>query len=88
VPRFLARFEDTYGRLGKTERILSVAAAHHRLLWIHPFLDGNSRVAAPKSGGGGGDFDGKINEIAAMAGSFGDQHRLHQSDHFMAVYDR
>jgi hypothetical protein len=68
VPRFLARFEDTYGRLGKTERILSVAAAHHRLLWIHPFLDGNSRVAAPKSGGGGGDFDGKINEIAAMGG--------------------
>ncbi|MCC6208942.1 MAG: Fic family protein, partial [Gammaproteobacteria bacterium] len=29
----------------KTETILSTAAAHHRLLWIHPFLDGNGRVA-------------------------------------------
>src|SRR2546422_753682 len=23
----------------------STAAAHHRLLWIHPFMDGNGRVA-------------------------------------------
>jgi Fic family protein len=45
VPRFLQRFEDVYGRLGKTETILAAAAAHHRLLWIHPFLDGNGRVA-------------------------------------------
>lgn len=45
VPRFLAHFEVVYGRLGKTDAILSVAAEHHRLLWIHPFLDGNGRVA-------------------------------------------
>jgi Fic family protein len=45
VPRFLAHFESAYGRLGRTEKILSAAAAHHRLLWIHPFLDGNGRVA-------------------------------------------
>ena len=45
VPRFLAHFESIYGRLGKTEKILSAATAHHRLLWIHPFLDGNGRVA-------------------------------------------
>jgi Fic family protein len=45
VPRFLAHCEQTYGRLGKTDAILSAAAAHHRLLWIHPFLDGNGRVA-------------------------------------------
>jgi Fic family protein len=45
VPRFLARFEDVYGRLGPAETTLSAAAAHHRLLWIHPFLDGNGRVA-------------------------------------------
>jgi Fic family protein len=44
VPRFLARFEETYSRLGKTDAILAAAAAHHRLLWIHPFLDGNGRV--------------------------------------------
>ena len=45
VPRFLQRFEETYSRLSKTESILAVAAAHHRLTWIHPFLDGNGRVA-------------------------------------------
>ncbi len=45
VPRFLARFEQIYASLGKAEAILSAAAAHHRLLWIHPFLDGNGRVA-------------------------------------------
>lgn len=45
IPRFLARFERAYSRLGKTDAILAAAAAHHRLLWIHPFLDGNGRVA-------------------------------------------
>jgi len=45
VPRFLGRFGDVYGRLGRTESIISTAAAHHRLLWIHPFVDGNGRVA-------------------------------------------
>ena len=45
VPRFMERFESVYGSLGKTDTILASAAAHHRLLWIHPFLDGNGRVA-------------------------------------------
>ena len=45
LPRFLERFENVYGRLGKTETIIGSAAAHHRLLWMHPFLDGNGRVA-------------------------------------------
>ena len=45
LPRFLERFESAYGNLGKTDTILAAAAAHHRLLWIHPFLDGNGRVA-------------------------------------------
>jgi Fic family protein len=44
IPRFLAHFERVYGGVGKTDAILSAAAAHHRLLWIHPFLDGNGRV--------------------------------------------
>lgn len=43
--RFLGRFENGYSHLGKTDTILAAAAAHHRLLWIHPFLDGNGRVA-------------------------------------------
>ena len=45
LPRFLKRFEDVYGQLSKTEFLLGIAAAHHRLVWIHPFLDGNGRVA-------------------------------------------
>ena len=44
VPRFLSRFEQVYSNLGKSETILAAAAAHHRLAWIHPFLDGNGRV--------------------------------------------
>lgn len=45
LPRFLKRFEDVYSGLGKSETLLGAAAAHHRVLWIHPFLDGNGRVA-------------------------------------------
>jgi len=45
LPRFLARFAEVYGGLGKVDRLVSAAAAHHRLLWMHPFLDGNGRVA-------------------------------------------
>jgi Fic family protein len=44
IPRFLEQFERVYSRVGKTNAILAAAAAHHRLLWIHPFLDGNGRV--------------------------------------------
>ena len=44
IPSFLARFEAAYRNLGKTDSILAAATAHHRLLWIHPFLDGNGRV--------------------------------------------
>ena len=45
LPRFLRRFEQVYSRLGNAQTIVSTAAAHHRFLWIHPFLDGNGRVA-------------------------------------------
>ena len=45
VPRFMARFEQVYAAIGRSETIIAVAAAHHRLLWIHPFADGNGRVA-------------------------------------------
>ena len=45
VPRFLEHFEAVYSNLGTTDSILASAAAHHRLLWIHPFVDGNARVA-------------------------------------------
>ena len=45
LPRFMARFEQAYSNLDKLNSILAVAPAHHRFLWIHPFLDGNGRVA-------------------------------------------
>ncbi|MCC6271947.1 MAG: Fic family protein [Deltaproteobacteria bacterium] len=46
LKKFLARFEEAYrpALLSKLRRVLAVAAAHHRLLWIHPFFDGNGRV--------------------------------------------
>lgn len=45
VPRFLRHFERAYFGLGRTESIVDIAAAHHRFLWVHPFSDGNGRVA-------------------------------------------
>ena len=44
LPRFLERFEQVYSGLSKSQTITMAAAAHHRLLWIHPFVDGNGRV--------------------------------------------
>jgi Fic family protein len=43
------RFEQFYNpenlvNKSKIRRIISIAASHHRLAWIHPFLDGNGRV--------------------------------------------
>ena len=45
VPRFLKRMDEAYAKAGKIDSILAAACAHHRLLWVHPFLDGNGRVA-------------------------------------------
>lgn len=47
LPRFMTRFDHAYHSppLSKLRQIQAVGAAHHRFLWIHPFLDGNGRVA-------------------------------------------
>lgn len=45
VPRFLDRLSRAYRMSGRIESILAAACAHHRLLWVHPFVDGNGRVA-------------------------------------------
>lgn len=47
LPRFMARFDRAYHAppLNKFRQIQTVGAVHHRFLWIHPFLDGNGRVA-------------------------------------------
>lgn len=46
LPLFLSRFAEAYApeKLSKLRQIIAVAASHHRLLWIHPFYDGNGRV--------------------------------------------
>lgn len=49
IPAFIQRFETFYNPLSpanrsKVRRIISIAASHHRLAWIHPFIDGNGRV--------------------------------------------
>jgi len=47
IGMFMAEFEKQYdlNRFGRSEKLLAIAAAHHRLVWIHPFSDGNGRVA-------------------------------------------
>ena len=45
VQRFLVRLHTAYQRPGRLASILAIPCAHHRLLWVHPFLDGNGRVA-------------------------------------------
>lgn len=47
LPSFLARFAEKYSPFGRRplEQIIAAAASHHRLVWIHPFPDGNGRVA-------------------------------------------
>ena len=44
---FLDRFSEAYNatRLDSINKVIAAAASHHRLAWIHPFLDGNGRVA-------------------------------------------
>lgn len=47
VQAFMEYFSERYMALMKTSptaRIIGIAAAHHRLNYIHPFLDGNGRV--------------------------------------------
>jgi Fic family protein len=46
LPAFLRRFAEFYGPLVQPtpQGFVAAAAAHHRLAWIHPFLDGNGRV--------------------------------------------
>lgn len=46
LPRFIERWGQVYGRIRRGEAtVVAAMASHHRLAWIHPFLDGNGRVA-------------------------------------------
>lgn len=46
VDAFLDRFHEVYdpGEMSTIQKLKAIGASHHRLLWIHPFLDGNGRV--------------------------------------------
>jgi Fic family protein len=43
---FLKRFTEAYDiqKLSRVRQVIALGAMHHRLLWIHPFYDGNGRV--------------------------------------------
>lgn len=45
VAPMLARLDAGYRKLTDVSAVIAIAAMHHRLLWVHPFDDGNGRVA-------------------------------------------
>lgn len=54
LKQFIDRYADIYGRsleqsskggIHRLDATLASLAAHHRLVWIHPFMDGNGRVS-------------------------------------------
>ena len=46
LPAFLERWGSYYAGVRRGEmQVLAMAASHHRLAWVHPFRDGNGRVA-------------------------------------------
>ncbi len=46
IDSFIDRFAEVYAgdRLSSVQKVIAIAAAHHRFVWIHPFFDGNGRV--------------------------------------------
>lgn len=45
LPRFLARMDEVYATTNGLDPLLyTIAAAHHRAAWVHPFRDGNGRA--------------------------------------------
>ncbi len=47
ISLLMDRFNEAYlpARHHGVKKLIAAAAAHHRLMWLHPFLDGNGRVA-------------------------------------------
>ena len=46
IPSLLDAWGARYtGLSGRERAVVGAACAHHRLLWVHPFLDGNGRTA-------------------------------------------
>lgn len=50
VPHFMRRWGEYYSSLPEGEStLIGIACAHHRLAWVHPFRDGNGRIARLQS---------------------------------------
>lgn len=50
LPAFLERLDQVYGPTRSWERtLIATACAHHRVAWVHPFLDGNGRATRLQS---------------------------------------
>lgn len=46
IPALMQAFSHCYGGLrGNEHLVVGVACSHHRLAWVHPFVDGNGRTA-------------------------------------------
>jgi Fic family protein len=82
---FLQRFESEYssGRIYETNKLIAIAASHHRLAWIHPFADGNGRVIRLQSQAAliqsGVDADGLWTLSRSLARNKEDYYRLLQN---------
>lgn len=44
IPRFMTRWEEAYA-LPPARMLSELGSMHHRLVWIHPFADGNGRTS-------------------------------------------
>ena len=45
IPQFLKRMDDVYAKqVPSHERLIYIACAHQRAMWVHPFFDGNGRA--------------------------------------------
>ena len=47
IQDYMRRLEEAYRptSLSRPQQVIATACMHHRFLWIHPFYDGNGRVA-------------------------------------------
>ena len=45
IPDFLIRMDEVYAKQAPShQRLIYIASAHQRSMWVHPFLDGNGRA--------------------------------------------
>jgi Fic family protein len=50
LPAFLSRLDQVYEPgTGWEQRLIAIALLHHRVAWVHPFLDGNGRATRLQS---------------------------------------